>query len=52
MILFFKILAMWTLVSIALGLCIGPVIRWGLNHDLPEIPPLPSGSIDRDGLAQ
>lgn len=46
--LFLKILAIWTLGSIALGLCVGPVIRWGLRYKPPELPPLPSGSLRDD----
>jgi len=46
-----KVLAMWTMISIALALIIGPVIRWGLNSEPSELPPLPSGSIDRDQIS-
>jgi hypothetical protein len=40
-----KFLVMWTMISIALALIIGPVMRWGLNSEPSEIPPLPHDSI-------
>jgi hypothetical protein len=54
-----KFLAMWLMVSIAAALYIGPFLK-RLREDQSELdfmeanrlPPLPSGSIDRDGLAQ
>ena len=46
-----KFLAMWTMISIALGLIVGSIMRWGLNYEPPELPPLPSGSIDRDRIS-
>jgi len=51
LIIILKFLAMWTMVSIALALIIGPIMRWGLNCKQPELPPLPSGSIDRDRIS-
>ena len=44
-----KLFALYVIGSIALCLCIGPVIRWGLGEDEPpEFPPLPSGSLHDD----
>jgi len=41
-----KLLALWTVASIALGLIIGPALK-RLRHQQSEpLPPLPSGSID------
>ena len=40
-----KILAMWAVASIALGLLIGPILK-GLRKSEPNhLPPLPEGSI-------
>jgi hypothetical protein len=43
-----KFLVMYTVISIALALIIGPVMKWGLHYEPPELPPLPSGSL-REG---
>jgi hypothetical protein len=45
---FFKFLAMYTVVSIAAGLAIAAAMRWCLHYEPPQMPPLPSGSIDRE----
>ncbi len=47
-----KFLAMWTMVSIALALIVGTIMRFGLHYKPPELPPLPSGSIDHNELMQ
>jgi hypothetical protein len=44
----FKFLAMWTLISIWVGLGFGTIIRWGLHYEPPEpqpMHPMPSGSM-------
>jgi hypothetical protein len=49
MIVFLKFLAMWTLISLAVGLALGAVMRWSLHYEPPEpqpMYPLPSGSIN------
>jgi hypothetical protein len=47
-----KLLAIWFVVSVSLGLLIGPALKRAGRQDSIEFPPLPSGSIDRDGLPQ
>jgi hypothetical protein len=49
--IFLKILAAWTVVSIFVGVGIGPLIRWGLHYKPPEplpLHPMPPGSIDHE----
>jgi hypothetical protein len=48
--IFLKIIIAWTVLSIAIGVGFGPLMRWCLHYEPPQLPPLPSGSIDRDGL--
>lgn len=43
-----KILAIWTLGSIALGLILAWIMNWTLHYEPPELPPLPSGSLRDD----
>ena len=47
-----KFFSIYTIISIALGLILARIMRFGLHYKPPEIPPLPSGSINRDGLTQ
>ena len=47
------VMLIWTGGSILLGLVAAVIMRFGLHYKPPsDFPPLPSGSIDRDGLAQ
>jgi len=47
-----KLLALYAVISIAAALAIGPVIRFGRRYKPPgDLPPLPSGSIDRDRIS-
>jgi hypothetical protein len=46
--IFLKIIIAWTVISSIVGLGISPVIRWCMHYEPPSLPPLPSGSIDRD----
>jgi hypothetical protein len=46
-----KLLALWTVASIALGLIIGPILKRLRHSQSVDLPPLPSGSIDRDRIS-
>jgi hypothetical protein len=46
-----KFLAMWTMVSFAAALIIGPALKRLRHAQSVELPPLPSGSIDRDRIS-
>jgi hypothetical protein len=47
------VVLIWTGASILLGLVAAVIMRFGLHYKPPgDLPPLPSGSIDHEGLAQ